>query len=112
MISAIGADVRSPFFYSRVKGELEQALVWLNFRDLQIFRPSLLLGKRSENRIAERTATMLEPLYSPLLVGPLARYRPVYAETVARAMNEAAKWEGNGATWYDTVEIDRLAKGR
>ena len=91
LISAIGADPASRVFYSRVKGETENAIGRLHYKSTQIFRPSLLLGKRQEFRIGERIAMRAAPLFSLALIGRLRRYRPIEAETVARAMVNLAR---------------------
>ncbi len=54
VVSALGADTGSRFFYSRVKGETEAALARLDYPSLTLLRPSLLDGKRSESRPGER----------------------------------------------------------
>ncbi|UXI65870.1 nucleoside-diphosphate sugar epimerase [Tahibacter amnicola] len=46
LVSSMGADARSSIFYSRVKGELEDAVAALPFTGRVIARPSLLLGNR------------------------------------------------------------------
>lgn len=89
LISAMGSSEHSPFFYSRVKGQLEAHLRELEYPDLSIFRPSLLLGDRSETRLGELAATKLAPLFNPLMIGGLSGYRAIKAETVARAMINA-----------------------
>ena len=86
LVSAIGADPASRVFYSRVKGETETAIGRLHYQSTQIFRPSLLLGARREFRAGERIAMAVAPLLSIALIGRLRRYRPIRAETVARAM--------------------------
>ncbi|OLC08885.1 MAG: hypothetical protein AUJ01_12425 [Acidobacteria bacterium 13_1_40CM_3_65_5] len=86
LVSAIGADPKSPVFYSRVKGETEAAIRKLPYRSIQIFRPSLLLGERAEFRLGERIAMLGAPVLPALLFGRLRRYRPIQAATVARAM--------------------------
>lgn len=91
LVSAIGADPASRVFYSRVKGETENAIGRLHYRSTQIFRPSLLLGERREFRRGERIAMRLAPLLSVALFGRLRRYRPIKAETVARAMVNLAR---------------------
>jgi uncharacterized protein YbjT (DUF2867 family) len=91
LVSAIGADPSSRVFYSRVKGETETAIGRLHYRSTQIFRPSLLLGKRREFRAGERLAMMVAPVLSALLIGRLRRFRPIKAETVARAMVAIAR---------------------
>src|SRR5262249_26369634 len=46
LVSAMGASAKSGVFYSRVKGELEDALAALSFEGLVIARPSILAGDR------------------------------------------------------------------
>ena|SRR5690349_2165017 len=109
VVTAVGADPASRVFYSRVKGETEAALRRLSFDALLLFRPSFLLGVRPERRLAESLAAALAPLVTWTLVGPLARYRPIEAETVARAMVRAAGEAPRGAHVYESNEIRRLA---
>lgn len=96
MISSIGASATSPNFYLRVKGELERKISGSAFRGVHIFRPSLLLGERSERRFAEVLAAPVMKALSPLLMGPLRKYRPTPARTLARRMIEVAKAESSG----------------
>jgi uncharacterized protein YbjT (DUF2867 family) len=56
LVSALGASRASPFFYSRVKGELEDALQSMRWPRLVIVRPSLIAGERVESRPLERLA--------------------------------------------------------
>lgn len=91
LVSAIGADTASRMFYSRVKGEIEQAVIRLAFPGTFIFRPSLLLGRRAASRPGERLGTALARALAWTLVGPLRQYRPIPAEVVAAAMVRAAK---------------------
>lgn len=86
LVSAVGSSEHSLFFYSRVKGQLEAHLRELEYPKLSIFRPSLLLGERQENRLGELAAARLAPLFNPLMVGGLSHYKAIAAETVARAM--------------------------
>ncbi len=86
VVSSAGASAKSPAFYSRVKARMEQAVSDVELETVHILRPSLLLGDRPEFRPGERLAQWLAPLYSPLLVGPLKRYRPITATEVAAAM--------------------------
>jgi uncharacterized protein YbjT (DUF2867 family) len=87
LVSAMGADAHSRIFYSRVKGELEDALARLNFEGLVIARPSMLVGDREALgqpvRRGERIA-----MYVGAVLGPLipANYRPIAASKVARAL--------------------------
>lgn len=86
VVSAVGADLHSRSFYSRVKGEMEAAVEALGFAHLSIIQPSLLLGARAENRLGERIGQLLSVPIAPGFIGPLAKYRPVHGELVASAM--------------------------
>ena len=101
LVSAIGADPESRVFYSRVKGEAEAAVRKLPYRAIQIFRPSLLLGKRAEFRLGERIMRLAAPLLSVFLVGRLRRYRPIHAATVARAMVNLARQAPRGPNVFE-----------
>lgn len=101
LVSAIGADPGSRVFYSRVKGETESAIRRLAFQGVQILRPSLLLGERSEFRVGERIAMVVAPPLSLLLLGRLRRYRPIRAETVARAMVNLAREAPRGPNVFE-----------
>jgi len=67
LVSAAGARARSPVFYSRVKGEVEQAVRDLGFPSLAIARPGFIGGEREERRPAERAFLALLRALDPLL---------------------------------------------
>lgn len=87
LVSAIGASAKSGTFYSRVKGELEDALAALAFDGLVIARPSFLAGDRESLGQPVRRGEGLALAVSRLL-GPLVPrgYRPVHAADVAKAL--------------------------
>jgi uncharacterized protein YbjT (DUF2867 family) len=91
LVSALGAHPHSPIFYNRVKGLLEQEVAALGFPQLSIFRPSLLLGSRDENRPAEALGLRLSGLISPFLRGPLSALRPIPAGEVSAALVACAQ---------------------
>ena len=109
VVSALGANTASGSFYSRVKGEMEQALAELAFASLVLARPSLLAGDRSRLgqpvRTAERLALMLATPLSPLI--PMA-WRPVQASTVARAMLRALAERQPGLRVVESAELQTL----
>jgi uncharacterized protein YbjT (DUF2867 family) len=86
IITASGANIKSFFYYNRVKGEIEHAVGQIGFPSVNIFRPSFLLGKRNEKRIGEQAGAAVAKVINPLLVGTAKKYRAVQAETVAKAM--------------------------
>jgi len=87
LVSAMGADPGSRIFYSRVKGELEEALRALGFDALVIARPSFLAGDREALGQAARAGEKVG-LYVSRLLRPLipANYRAIAAIDVARAL--------------------------
>ncbi|MFJ8065962.1 NAD-dependent epimerase/dehydratase family protein [Psychrobacillus sp. NPDC096426] len=86
IISAAGSNKKSPFFYSRVKGRMEQGLIDLKLPHLSIFRPSLLTGERAEFRLGERLAEGVFQLINPILIGPSRGLRAIKGEQLAFAM--------------------------
>lgn len=109
LVSSLGADKQSRFFYHQVKGEIEEAVAVVGFKALHIFRPSILLGTRSERRTGERIGQIVMQLISPLLVGRLKKYRPIHADTVAEAMQGVAKKSLSGPHIFESDNIRILA---
>ena len=108
VVSSLGADAHSLFYYSRVKGEMEAAVRQTSFRAIHIFRPSLLLGQRAQPRFGERLAAAVLGLARPLLRGGGRKYRPVPAATVAQAMLRAAEEEDTGVRlhYFDNFKVN------
>ncbi|WP_391119776.1 NAD-dependent epimerase/dehydratase family protein [Psychrobacillus sp. L3] len=108
VISAAGSSKKSPFFYSRIKGEMEQQLIDLNLPQLSIFRPSLLTGHRKEFRLGERLAEGVFQLLNPILFGPLKRFRSIDGKQLAYAMvHFAVRANKNKVTLYKSIDILR-----
>jgi uncharacterized protein YbjT (DUF2867 family) len=113
VISAMGANKDSKFFYNRVKGEMEAALQKMGYPCLRIIRPSLLLGPRKEFRLGEKTAVLLTHLFKPFLLGSLKKYRPVQAEEVAQFMVQVALEEPfTGVHVYESNVIEQKTCSR
>lgn len=110
VISSLGADPESRIYYSRVKGQMEEAVKPLPFLAVHIFRPSLLLGTRPEKRLGENLAQLIMPRLNFLLQGPLKRYRPIKAEKVAQAMLYAAMQDGAGVCIHLSDQIEKDAR--
>ena len=86
LISSIGANSSSKNFYLRTKGELEESIQSLGFSTVNIFRPSFLVGERSEKRLAEKIAINLAKIMDFFLIGTASKYRSVKAESLAKTM--------------------------
>lgn len=109
LMSSIGANVRSRFFYLRTKGETEQAITRLNFPGMHIFRPAALLGKRREKRLGEMLGQWLVMVFYYLLQGRWKKYRAIKASTVAKAMIAAAVKGEAGTHIYESDAIKEMA---
>lgn len=79
VVSAMGANAHSPFFYNRVKGEMEEVLIAQQWPRLTIARPSMLIGEREKKRTSE---TLFAPFFR-LLPGNL---KSIDARDVASAL--------------------------
>jgi uncharacterized protein YbjT (DUF2867 family) len=109
LVSSLGASPTSRIFYSRVKGETEKAVTALPFEGRQIFRPSILVGERAERRAGESLGIAVMRGTAFAMVGPLRKYRPIAAATVAEAMVRVALRAPRGVYIYESDEIERLA---
>lgn len=92
LVSSSGASSKSKIFYSRMKGELEEAIRKLNFPNYLIFQPSLLVGPRDEVRRGEQWGEKIANVLMKV-VPPLRKYRPIHGGEVAQAMIHAYKKE-------------------
>ncbi|MGV8996346.1 MAG: NAD(P)H-binding protein [Parvibaculaceae bacterium] len=110
LVSAIGASASSQIFYSRIKGETEEALGQMGFEALHIFRPGLLLGARGERRAAESMMMTIAPLLNPLMLGPATVYKSINADAVAAAMIATANTGTKGRQIYTYKEMMQLAR--
>jgi uncharacterized protein YbjT (DUF2867 family) len=111
LISSIGANKNSRIFYSRVKGEVEEALTDLKFGSTLIFRPSLLLGHRQEFRFAEEVSKIFMKIFIPFFIGSIRRYRPVQATSVAAVMAYEAARGLKGISIYESDHIQLISEG-
>lgn len=111
LITAMGSDPHSLFYYSRIKGRLENEVRRLNIPQIEIFRPSLILGNRKTKRPLEDFAQKLSPIFDVVLRGPLKKYRSIKAENIAKAMAVASLNFNPGLYIYDSLEIQRIADG-
>lgn len=96
LLSAVGVSAGSRLLYVRTKGQLEDGLRALGFARLALFHPSMILTPA--NRYGPTQAVMLAlwPWLTPLLAGPLRKYRGVRVGDLGRAMAVEALRGGTG----------------
>jgi uncharacterized protein YbjT (DUF2867 family) len=67
IISSMGSDSSSLFFYNKTKGEMEESLIKLKLESLYIYRPSLLITKRDDFRLGEKIGITAVAMIKPLM---------------------------------------------
>lgn len=103
VVSALGANSRSPFFYNRVKGEMEDALIAQAWPRLILARPSMLLGHRQTRRLNE---VVMLPIFK-MLPGNL---KAIESLDVAKALLfEAFNPAREGVTILNSGQLRELA---
>ena len=86
IVTSMGADSSSSIFYNRVKGEVEQQIQEYSIPRINIFRPSLIMGKRKEFRLGEIVGKVVFLILNPLMIGVAKKYRGIHAENIAKGM--------------------------
>lgn len=93
LVSSWGATPKARSFYSRMKGELEEAVQALPFRRISILRPPLLLRPGSTRSGERLTAAVLRGLSA---LGLLRAFRPMPTSVVARCMHALSTSQHSG----------------
>ncbi|MCC6827863.1 MAG: NAD(P)H-binding protein [Novosphingobium sp.] len=101
VVSTAGANRASRHPYLRVKAEMEDALMRVGLKRIDILRPGLLRGRRRERRPAERLAMHLGPLIDPFLMGGLRQYRSIRVDTLIQSIFALAREKAGGRFVHD-----------
>jgi uncharacterized protein YbjT (DUF2867 family) len=99
LVSALGANKSSTVFYNQVKGEVEDAIQNVGFDAYHIFRPSLLLGPRVEQREGEKAMQKIFRAVDFLIP---KKYKAIESSKVANAMLCVAKQQAVGNHIYES----------
>jgi len=102
LVSSMGADPKSSVFYSRMKGELEDAVAKLPFQKLFIIRPSILDGDRQEKRAGEKVGLILSRFVTKFI---LKAYRPTPVDVLAAKMIRLSLEEVSGIRTIGGLEL-------
>ena len=105
-VSSAGADINNKSFYLKLKGEIEKEVESKQLNSSTVYRPSLLLGNRKENRFGEKVAQILIPLISFFFPD---NYKPIRASDVAKAMVNESKNYRSGFKIYHYRDILKLS---
>lgn len=103
LVSSLGADSKSSVFYSRMKGELDEAVSRLPFQKTIIVRPSILDGNRKEKRPAEKIGLAIMRALTKVI---LKKYRPTPVDLLASQMIRHSLEEKSGHQIIEASEIN------
>ncbi|MCH2231296.1 MAG: NAD(P)H-binding protein [Crocinitomicaceae bacterium] len=109
VISAIGANASSSFFYNKTKGEMEDGILIQKIQHTIIVRPSLIIGDRQEQRPAEKLGIVLFKALQFLFIGPLKKYKAIQARSIAKSMIFLANTPQNKSV-FESSELERFSK--
>lgn len=102
LVSAYGANPQSKIFYSKMKGELEEAVKLLHFNKITIFKPGMLERKDSE-RTGEVLGSRIIKFANKL--GLLESQKPLPTNILAKAMIKSSKIKSNG---YSSIKLGNI----
>jgi uncharacterized protein YbjT (DUF2867 family) len=102
LVSAYGANPQSKIFYSKMKGELEDAVRKLHFNKITIFKPGMLERKDSE-RSGEVLGSRIIKFANKL--GLLESQKPLPTDVLAKAMINSSKIKSNG---YSSIKLGNI----
>ena len=109
LLCAVGANAKSPSFYLALKGELQDALIALKFERLSLFQPSMILTPTNRYGVLQGLTLALWPVLTPVLAGPLHKYRGIAVETLGQAMANNLFTTGSGTAYLTWDDFKRLA---
>lgn len=102
LVSSKGADSKSPFLYFRIKGQVEQAILDLNFRKTVIIRPGSLIRPNSTRNLEKLTVKVSKFITS---LGIFKSSTPVSVKAVAQALIEESFTDSLGKRIVDNIDI-------
>lgn len=108
VVSSMGANPKSNIFYNRTKGEMEQGILNEKIKNTYILRPSIINGKRNENRSLEKLGLAIFKIMQPLFIGNFKKYRIIDAEKIAQAMLNLANLKPKNMQIIPSDKIEGL----
>jgi uncharacterized protein YbjT (DUF2867 family) len=109
MVSSAKADPNNNnSFYLKLKGVTEEAVCKEPIEQIQIMRPSVLIGRKTEKRPGEVVVGILTPLFSWAFKGKNTSLKPIPAEEVAKAMFAASNSPVKGIHFFEYEGMQKL----
>ena len=89
LVSSIGANANSLFFYPKIKGALEEAVKKLKFKKIDIFQPPMLVRQQDLIRDGEKSGIKILNVLNK--IGILKSQKPLKVNKLAEKMVKNAK---------------------
>ena len=106
VVSAVGANHQSANYYLKIKGEMERNLINLDFKNLNIYQPSHLLGEREKPiDLSVKIFEGITKVTGNLLFGPLAKFKNVKADDIANLMAKNSERLLEGINYFSRRDI-------
>lgn len=104
LVSAMGANANSRFFYPRIKGQLDKAVSALPFKQIHIFRPGFLLRQPDKIRPMEKVGIAIVNGLNK--IGLLKSQKPLPVSVLAQKMRSVLF--NPRATHFQVYSLDSI----
>ena len=106
LVSSDSASSKSPLFYVKIKGQLEDEVRKLNFPKLVIFNPPSLIRKDSDRKME---LLLIKILHFFNGIGLFKSIKPLETTLLAKAMLNSTKFLEDGAYSFNGPETKSMA---
>jgi len=104
LVSSVGANKSSFFFYPRIKGALEKSIIKLDFKLIHIFQPPSLIRQSNLLRFGEKVSIKI--LNGLNKIGILNSFKPLHVSHLAQKMvNESLKEQKSKISIYKPKDL-------
>ena len=111
LLASVGINANSKSFYLRIKGELVEELLELNFDRLSIFQPSMIITPNNRYGFTQALTLAVWPILDKLFFGGFKKYKGVKVENLGSAIAKNINRNGEKIkmlVWDDFKEINRI----
>jgi len=107
LVSAVGANKDSASFYLKTKGDLEEAVIKLNFSKINIYQPGHLGGRinwqkqKNDPRLDVFAFEFASLFIDPFMISDLKKFRSIEAKKLAKFIVHQSKNISKGVNKFD-----------
>ena len=104
LVSSVGANDKSYFFYPRMKGDLEESIKHLNFSKIHIFQPPSLIRQSYLIRDGEKISLKILNILNK--IGLLRSFKPLSVSDLAiKMISEVKSVQSDRITVYKAEDL-------